>query len=375
MQAVVGAYAVWNRRVPTAKLNRWLAGDRRAPPAAGGLRPAHQAPLPDPGQGAPADLRRLLLAARGAARRLAPLPRQRAPRGLRAPRRADPALAPEGREPLRGQGGETLAVMTARARRGGNHASSQLHGAVLPRGSRRRPLPRSAGLRRIPRRHDRARRPDAPRLCQQRQTPAGDRGRAGRTWSTKRERSWPASGSPAPIRSSASWIDDPRGAPSMVILKTLGLFVVTAIAEIVGCYLSVPVAQEGRVGVAPSAGLREPRPLRLAARAASGCLGAGLCGLWRRLCRCRHRMALGHRRRDADRMGHCRGRPRHRRHGGHRLGRLANLKRPGAGRGPPFTLTSALRCCPLDVESKSTGQLWLTSPSGIPPGTPGTDPP
>ena len=40
MQAVLDAYAVWNRRVPTAKLNRWLAGvtARHPPPAVSGRR-------------------------------------------------------------------------------------------------------------------------------------------------------------------------------------------------------------------------------------------------------------------------------------------------------------------------------------------------
>ncbi|MBV8963120.1 MAG: ribosome biogenesis GTPase Der, partial [Hyphomicrobiales bacterium] len=40
MQAVLDAYAVWNRRVPTAKLNRWLSGvtARHPPPAISGRR-------------------------------------------------------------------------------------------------------------------------------------------------------------------------------------------------------------------------------------------------------------------------------------------------------------------------------------------------
>ncbi len=40
MQAVLDAYAVWNRRVPTAKLNRWLSGvtARHPPPAVSGRR-------------------------------------------------------------------------------------------------------------------------------------------------------------------------------------------------------------------------------------------------------------------------------------------------------------------------------------------------
>ena len=40
VQAIVGAYEVWNRRVPTAKLNRWLAGiiEHHPPPAVSGRR-------------------------------------------------------------------------------------------------------------------------------------------------------------------------------------------------------------------------------------------------------------------------------------------------------------------------------------------------
>ena len=40
MQAVLDAYAVWNKRVPTAKLNRWLSGvtARHPPPAVSGRR-------------------------------------------------------------------------------------------------------------------------------------------------------------------------------------------------------------------------------------------------------------------------------------------------------------------------------------------------
>ena len=74
--------------------------DRRAPSAAGGLRAAHQAALLDPAEGAAAELRRLLLAARGAPRRVPALSGQRAPRGLRPARRAHPPDAEEGREPL-----------------------------------------------------------------------------------------------------------------------------------------------------------------------------------------------------------------------------------------------------------------------------------
>jgi GTP-binding protein len=40
MKAVLGSYEVWNRRVPTPQLNRWLAEalERHAPPASKGRR-------------------------------------------------------------------------------------------------------------------------------------------------------------------------------------------------------------------------------------------------------------------------------------------------------------------------------------------------
>ena len=57
MGAVVSAYEIWNRRVSTARLNQWLAEALAANPPPGGVGPAHQDPLHDAGEGAPAALR------------------------------------------------------------------------------------------------------------------------------------------------------------------------------------------------------------------------------------------------------------------------------------------------------------------------------
>ena len=101
MPAVLEAYEVWNRRVPTPQLNRWLeeAQERNPPPLVAGRR--LQAALHDPGQYPAADLRALRLEARRAARQLSPLSHQPAARELRPPRRADPHDAAQGQEPVR----------------------------------------------------------------------------------------------------------------------------------------------------------------------------------------------------------------------------------------------------------------------------------
>jgi len=55
MTAIQEAYAVWNRRVPTAALNRWF--DRRSTPTRRrGFGPAPEAELHHAGQGASAEL-------------------------------------------------------------------------------------------------------------------------------------------------------------------------------------------------------------------------------------------------------------------------------------------------------------------------------
>ncbi len=53
MQAVVDAYAVWNKRVSTSALNRWFEEAVERASAAGGVRPPAQAQLHDAGQGRP----------------------------------------------------------------------------------------------------------------------------------------------------------------------------------------------------------------------------------------------------------------------------------------------------------------------------------
>ncbi len=82
------------------ELNRWLAEaiERHTPPA--GQGPAHQDPLHDAALGAAADLRGVLLAARGAAQGLPALPDQQPARDLRPARRADPPQAAQGRQPV-----------------------------------------------------------------------------------------------------------------------------------------------------------------------------------------------------------------------------------------------------------------------------------
>ena len=99
------------------------AGNPRTASAAGGRRAARQAALPDPGQGAPADLRRVLLKAGSLARRLAALPGQCAARGFQASRCAHPPDAAQGRQPLRGaQAQEELSRLSrsGSSRRSGN---------------------------------------------------------------------------------------------------------------------------------------------------------------------------------------------------------------------------------------------------------------
>ncbi len=94
--AVFQSYERWNRRVPTPALNRWLseALDRHTPPAARGRRVKN--PLHDAALGAAADLRGVLLAARGAAQGLPALPHQQPARHLRPARRADPLPTAQG---------------------------------------------------------------------------------------------------------------------------------------------------------------------------------------------------------------------------------------------------------------------------------------
>lgn len=68
----------------------------------------------------------------------------------------------------------------------------------------------------------------------------------------------------------------------MDFLRTFGLFVLTAIAEIVGCYLPY-LWLKGAQRLAAGAGGVEPRRFRLASHSASSSCGTRLCSLWRRL--------------------------------------------------------------------------------------------
>ena len=123
----------------------------------------------------------------------------------------------------------------------------------------------------------------------------------------------------------------------MIVAKTLGLFFVTAVAEIVGCYLPyLWLRKDGSPWLLlPGGGL--PRPLRLAPDAPPHRLRPRLCRLWRRLRRRRAPVAVVGRRRGADRLGHRRRRRRPGRHGHHRLGRLADVTRGGRRKAvPPF---------------------------------------
>jgi small GTP-binding protein len=90
MTAIQEAYAVWNKRVPTATLNRWFeqAVDANPPPC--GLGPPAEAELHHAGQGAAAELYPVLLARRRRAAILSALSHQLDARGLRPAGHADP---------------------------------------------------------------------------------------------------------------------------------------------------------------------------------------------------------------------------------------------------------------------------------------------
>ena len=57
LEAVIETHEIWNLRISTGRLNRWLAPRRRIDAAAGRVRPAGQDPLHDAAEGAPAVLR------------------------------------------------------------------------------------------------------------------------------------------------------------------------------------------------------------------------------------------------------------------------------------------------------------------------------
>ena len=90
MRAVLEAYAVWNKRVPTAALNRWFEDTiaSHPPPAVSG--PPPEAQLHHPDESPAAELRDLLHPRRRGAGAISALSHQRPARGLRPARHADP---------------------------------------------------------------------------------------------------------------------------------------------------------------------------------------------------------------------------------------------------------------------------------------------
>ena len=80
MQAIVDIHVLWNKRVPTNPLNRWLEAHARSASAAGGLRPAAQAQLHHATKDAAAEFRHFLHPRRCRAGCLSALSGQRAAR-------------------------------------------------------------------------------------------------------------------------------------------------------------------------------------------------------------------------------------------------------------------------------------------------------
>ena len=116
MTAIQEAYAVWNRRMSTAALNRWFEQAVDGQSAAGGVRPPAQAELHHAGQGAAAELRAVLLARGRGAAILSALPHQLAARGFRPAGHADPDHTARKGQSVRPQA--QAAVMSERAANG-----------------------------------------------------------------------------------------------------------------------------------------------------------------------------------------------------------------------------------------------------------------
>ena len=95
MEAIVRVHEIWNRRISTARLNRWIGTVLEQNP------PPDQDPVHDPGQGPAADLHPVRQPAALAAHVLQPVSGQRPARDLRPARRADPHHPASGRQPLR----------------------------------------------------------------------------------------------------------------------------------------------------------------------------------------------------------------------------------------------------------------------------------
>ena len=102
MEAIVAAHVVWNKRISTARLNRWLAAAIEVDPAARGRGTAHQDPLHDATARAPALFHYFRQSARGLARELRALSRQRAAPGLRSAGRPDPHFEEDHRKSILG---------------------------------------------------------------------------------------------------------------------------------------------------------------------------------------------------------------------------------------------------------------------------------
>ena len=112
MEAILATAEIWNIRISTGRLNRWLEARDRRHAAPGGLRPAGQDSLHDPAQGAPAVLRAVRQFGRQDSRELQALPRQRPARDFRPHRRAHSLVdARRQRQPLRAEETERLAAM------------------------------------------------------------------------------------------------------------------------------------------------------------------------------------------------------------------------------------------------------------------------
>ena len=128
MQAIVDAFEVWNKRVPTSCAQSLVrARDRRAS-AAGGVGAQAQAQLHHPGQSETAELRAVLHPRRRAARRLQALSGEFPARGVRAARHADPPDAAREGQPVQGPG-EKEELIAAAIR---YSALSSAVGTVIP---------------------------------------------------------------------------------------------------------------------------------------------------------------------------------------------------------------------------------------------------
>ena len=106
MQAIIETHEVWNKRISTGRLNRWLESALSREPAARRFRTAHQDPLRHAAQEPPAAFHLLRQSARRVADKLRALSDQQPAQVLRSAGRADPHLAPHGREPLCGRRSE-----------------------------------------------------------------------------------------------------------------------------------------------------------------------------------------------------------------------------------------------------------------------------